>query len=147
MRGKLIVSPSVLRYRIAFPFSRIHSLQSVKRPPQYDAWIDLYSGDEFEKLVLDCVDMLDSVGKDLASKTAAAPDGTAAGDDESATSAAAAAKATLAEMKKHFIMSCKLEHMFWDQAQTTMGWPAVLCERSDARSRKHLDLLHYDSIS
>jgi thiaminase/transcriptional activator TenA len=32
-------------------------------------------------------------------------------------------EATLVEMKKHFIMSCKLEHMFWDQALEQMQWP------------------------
>lgn len=32
---------------------------------------------------------------------------------------------TLKEMEKHFIMSCKLEHMFWDQADTKMEWPKI----------------------
>jgi thiaminase len=33
---------------------------------------------------------------------------------------------TLKKMKEHFIMCCKQEHMFWDQAHTLMEWPAVL---------------------
>jgi thiaminase len=33
---------------------------------------------------------------------------------------------TLQEMEKHFIMSCKLEHMFWDQAEALMDWPKIL---------------------
>lgn len=28
-------------------------------------------------------------------------------------------------MKKHFFMSCKLEHMFWDQASNMMKWPEI----------------------
>ena len=38
----------------------------------------------------------------------------------------AASADTLVEMKKHFMMSCKLEHMFWDQAQERMEWPEIL---------------------
>jgi thiaminase/transcriptional activator TenA len=34
--------------------------------------------------------------------------------------------ATLKEMQKHFTMSCKLEHMFWDQATTCMQWPDIV---------------------
>jgi thiaminase/transcriptional activator TenA len=29
------------------------------------------------------------------------------------------------EMKYHFVMSCKLEYMFWDQAFHMMKWPAI----------------------
>lgn len=77
---------------------------SVKRPPQFDAWIDMYSGDDFEKEVKEYIAMVDA-----ACKTA----------DE----------ATLKEMEKHFIMSCKLEHMFWDQAQNKMEWPDILNQK------------------
>jgi len=73
---------------------------SVQRPACYDAWIDMYAGEDFEKEVKDYIAMVDA-----ACKTA----------DES----------TLKEMEKHFIMSCKLEHMFWDQAQTKMEWPKI----------------------
>ena len=34
--------------------------------------------------------------------------------------------ATVREMEKHFIMCCKLEHMFWDQASDLMEWPEIL---------------------
>jgi len=27
------------------------------------------------------------------------------------------------KMEQHFIMCCKLEHMFWDQAEALMKWP------------------------
>ena len=32
---------------------------------------------------------------------------------------------TLKAMEKHFVMSCKLEHMFWDQAQFLTEWPEL----------------------
>ena len=32
---------------------------------------------------------------------------------------------TLKEMDKHFLMCCKLEHMFWDQADALMVWPTL----------------------
>lgn len=72
---------------------------SVERPPEFDAWIDMYGGEEFEKEVKDYIAIVD----DAAAK---------GGDEE-----------TLKKMKEHFIMSCKLEHMFWDQAQNLMSWP------------------------
>lgn len=71
-----------------------------KRSPQFDAWIDMYGGDEFEKEVKEYIAMVDAVAKDA--------------DEE-----------TLDRMKGHFIMSCKLEHMFWDQAQDLMQWPDI----------------------
>lgn len=30
---------------------------------------------------------------------------------------------TLKAMERHFLMCCKLEHMFWDQAAELMQWP------------------------
>ena len=74
---------------------------SVARPTQFDAWIDMYSGDEFEKEVMDYIDMVDDSCKGVG-------------------------ESTLKEMEKHFIMSCKLEHMFWDQAQYKMEWPVIV---------------------
>ena len=71
---------------------------SVTRPPQYDAWIDMYSGEEFEREVNDYIAIVDK-----AAKTA----------DEG----------TLKQMEEHFIMSCKLEHLFWNQAHELMQWP------------------------
>jgi len=73
---------------------------SVSRIPQYDAWIDMYSGDDFEKEVKDYIAMVDTV---------------ALGSD----------KEIVDKMEEHFIMCCKLEHMFWDQAQNLLTWPAV----------------------
>ena len=73
---------------------------SVKRPPQFDAWIDMYGGDDFEKEVKDYIAMVDAECK-------------------------TADEAELKEMEKHFLMNCKLEHMFWDQATTMMKWPEV----------------------
>jgi thiaminase/transcriptional activator TenA len=32
----------------------------------------------------------------------------------------------LKDMETHFILSCKLEHMFWDQAQERMQWPDIV---------------------
>lgn len=37
---------------------------------------------------------------------------------------ASADAGTMSNMKEHFLMCCKLEHMFWDQAQTLLQWPA-----------------------
>jgi thiaminase/transcriptional activator TenA len=72
---------------------------TVKRSPQFDAWIDMYGGDDFEKEVRDYIGMVNRV---------------AANADEK----------KLAKMEEHFIMSCTLEHMFWDQAMDTMKWPS-----------------------
>jgi len=74
---------------------------TVTRSPQFDAWIDMYASDEFEKEVKDYIDMVDAALKDA--------------DDE-----------TCQKMKEHFMMSCKLEHMFWDQAENLMEWPDII---------------------
>ena len=73
----------------------------MKRIPQYDAWIDMYGGDEFEKEVQDYIAMVDIAAK-------------SAGED------------IVSKMEEHFMMSCKLEYMFWDQALDLMKWPAKL---------------------
>ena len=36
---------------------------SVTRPPQYDAWIDMYSGEEFEREVNDYIAIVDKAAK------------------------------------------------------------------------------------
>jgi thiaminase/transcriptional activator TenA len=77
-----------------------------KRKPQYDAWIDMYAGDEFEKHVKDYLVMVNAECARIQSNET---------DKDS--------KEMLASMQQHFIMGCKLEHMFWDQAQTNMQWP------------------------
>ena len=74
---------------------------TVERPPQFDAWIDMYGGEEFENEVKDYIGLVDAACE-------------------------TADSATRKEMEKHFIMSCKLEHMFWDQAQFQMQWPQTL---------------------
>lgn len=61
----------------------------------------MYGGEEFEKEVKDYIAMVDAVSK-------------------------TANESTLREMEKHFIMSCRLEHMFWDQAQHRMEWPEIV---------------------
>jgi thiaminase len=33
---------------------------------------------------------------------------------------------TIKRMEEHFIMCCKLEHMFWDQASICMQWPDIV---------------------
>ena len=71
---------------------------TVKRPPQFDAWIDMYAGDDFEREVKEYITIVDDAAK-------------------------FADSATLKKMEEHFIMSCKLEHMFWDQAHELMQWP------------------------
>lgn len=73
---------------------------TVKRTAQFDAWIDMYGGEEFEKEVKDYIAMVD-VACEKADET------------------------TLVKMEQHFIMSCKLEHMFWDQASSMMEWPKI----------------------
>jgi thiaminase/transcriptional activator TenA len=77
---------------------------SVIRCPQFDAWIDMYGGYDFEKEVKDYIKMCDKA-------------------------AAEADADTQKEMEKHFIMSCKLEHMFWDQAQNRMEWPDIVADQ------------------
>jgi thiaminase (transcriptional activator TenA) len=74
---------------------------SVTRAEPFDEWIDLYASEEFEKEVLDYKAIVDK-----AVETA---------DDE-----------TLTLMQEHFTMCCKLEHMFWDQANDLMTWPSSL---------------------
>jgi thiaminase/transcriptional activator TenA len=74
---------------------------SVERPPEFDAWIDMYAGEEFEKVVTDYIAIVDDMARGVDSET-------------------------LKRMEEHFIMSCKLEHLFWDQASGLMRWPACL---------------------
>ena len=80
------------------------------RPPQYDAWIDMYGGEEFEKEVTDYIAMVD----DGITKIIQDKDKT---EEEKST--------ILQEMENHFQMCCKLEHMFWDQASNIMTWPKI----------------------
>ncbi|CAJ1949111.1 unnamed protein product [Cylindrotheca closterium] len=72
--------------------------ECTNRPPQFDAWIDMYGGDEFEGKVKAYIKLVDAECK-------------------------VATEEELKEMQEHFNMCCKLEHMFWDQASNQMEWP------------------------
>lgn len=73
---------------------------SVVRSPQFDAWIDMYASDEFEKDVEDYKAIVDDV-----------------------ISSSDCDEKTIAKMQEHFIKCCELEHMFWDQAESLLQWP------------------------
>mmetsp|Transcript_18610 Transcript_18610/g.38335 ORF Transcript_18610/g.38335 Transcript_18610/m.38335 type:complete len:250 (-) Transcript_18610:309-1058(-) len=77
------------------------------RKSQYDAWIDMYAGDEFVKEVTDYIAMVNAECDRIQSSDENDP------------------QAALARMQQHFVMGCKLEHMFWDQASTCMQWPEI----------------------
>jgi thiaminase/transcriptional activator TenA len=81
-------------------FFSIDNYYSVQRPPQFDAWIDMYAGEDFEMKVKEYIAIVEAVCQTV--------------DD-----------AELKEMERHFLMSCKLEHMFWDQASNRMQWPEI----------------------
>lgn len=74
---------------------------SVARAEPFDEWIDLYASDEFEKEVMEYKEIVDKAVRNV--------------DDE-----------TFGRMQEHFTMCCKLEHMFWDQADEMMTWPSAL---------------------
>lgn len=61
----------------------------------------MYGGDEFERSVVEYIELVENAGLE-------------------------ADEATVKEMRKHFLTSCKLEHMFWDQALAQMTWPESL---------------------
>jgi thiaminase (transcriptional activator TenA) len=74
---------------------------TVTRPPMYDAWIDMYGGEEFHKEVSDYKELVNQVLRTI--------------DDTE----------TYAAMQQHFLMCCQLEYMFWDQALVCMTWPSI----------------------
>jgi len=78
-----------------------------KAMPAFDAWIDLYASAEFEKEVKDYIALVDQAIADA--------------DEE-----------TIAKMQEHFNMACRLEHMFWDQAQSLMEWPELKSSSSSS---------------
>lgn len=73
---------------------------SVQRPPEYDAWIDMYGGEDFANEVRDYIAMVDAAIQ--------------RSSDE-----------TVDRMQEHFVMCCRLEHMFWDQASVCLQWPEI----------------------
>ena len=81
--------------------------QQQQRPAQFDAWIDMYAGDEFEKEVTDYIAIVDTAIQHNVNNNINKDDG----------------MEILMKMKEHFVMCCKLEYMFWDQAQVLMDWP------------------------
>jgi len=90
---------------------------SAERIPQFDAWIDMYASEEFEKEVKDYIAMVDEIKEDASSCV----DTTTydyAKEYESEDD-------MVNRMQEHFIMCCKLEHMFWDQAYSLMKWPEL----------------------
>eukprot|EP00669_Euglena_mutabilis_P008348 TRINITY_DN3428_c0_g1_i1.p1 TRINITY_DN3428_c0_g1~~TRINITY_DN3428_c0_g1_i1.p1 ORF type:complete len:234 (-),score=62.86 TRINITY_DN3428_c0_g1_i1:232-912(-) len=68
------------------------------RPPQYDRWIDMYAGEDFEQTVTDY--------------KAFVADFAARADPE-----------TLKWMTEHFRRGTVMEYMFWDAAYKKEGWP------------------------
>ena len=78
-----------------------------KAVPAYDAWIDLYASEEFEKEVKDYIGLVDQAIAD-------------------------ADEGTIAKMQEHFNMTCRLEHMFWDQANSLMDWPELKSSSSSS---------------
>lgn len=58
---------------------------SVERKPQYDAWIDMYGGDDFEKEVKDYIGMVNKACQSASSEE-------------------------FESMKKHFLMTCKVRY-------------------------------------
>ena len=85
------------------------------RPKHYDDWIDTYAGDEFEKEVTDYIEIVNNELKRIQQKSQS-------NNDEKSS---AAIEKEINDMEEHFMMSCKLEHMFWDQATTMMEWPVI----------------------
>ena len=110
------VGKCMLQLRDEIDHQRINSdMNSTKlsnkiRPEQYDAWIDMYGGDDFEREVKEYIEMVDRACHRLQ-------------QDDANTTMVTNRDEELRMMKQHFIMSCKLEHMFWDQASTMMEWP------------------------
>lgn len=88
---------------------------SVERIPQFDAWIDMYASEEFEKEVRDYIAMVDEIKEDASTcvDTTTYDYAKEYENEEDMVN----------RMEEHFIMCCKLEHMFWDQACSLMKWP------------------------
>jgi thiaminase/transcriptional activator TenA len=71
---------------------------TTSRPRQYDQWIDMYAGENFEQSVMDYKALV-------------------------ADFAAQADPATVERMAEHFRRATVLEYMFWDAAYKKERWP------------------------
>ena len=63
----------------------------------YQKWIDMYSGEDFQGVVKNAIELIDRVAKDASRKQ-------------------------LQQMKETFIASTRLEWMFWDSAYRMEIW-------------------------
>ena len=88
------------------------------RPKHYNDWIDMYAGDEFEHEVNNYIQLVNNELQRIQTKQT--QNGTTAPDVNDKK-----VNEELKQIEYHFIMSCKLEHMFWDQAVTMMEWPTI----------------------
>jgi thiaminase/transcriptional activator TenA len=97
------------------------------RPKHFNDWIDTYAGDEFENDVNNYMQLVnDELQRIQTTKqttqndttTTTAPDVNDDNDKKEVNE-------ELKQIEDHFMMACKLEHMFWDQAITMMEWPAT----------------------
>jgi thiaminase/transcriptional activator TenA len=107
------------------------------RPKHYNDWIDMYAGDEFENEVNDYIQLVNNELQRIQTKqsltltqngtgtTALLPVVVNDNDDDDKE-----VNDELKQIEYHFIMSCKLEHMFWDQAITMMEWPTIIGDGS-----------------
>ena len=69
------------------------------RPEEYDRWIDMYAGEEFETAVKDYRALVEDAAR-------------------------SADETTLRAMSKHFTKACELEWMFWTAAEEGIDWPS-----------------------
>jgi thiaminase (transcriptional activator TenA) len=88
------VLPCYWIYQHIGTFLKAHGSQNHK----YQAWIDLYGGEEFEASVMQVLQMMDQVAAGLTT-----------GQWEAC--------------KKHFLLTSKMEYMFWDGPYRGEVWP------------------------
>jgi thiaminase (transcriptional activator TenA) len=65
---------------------------------RYQAWIELYGGEDFDRIVQQVLDLMDELAHDL---------------DQTERHAC----------KKHFITTSRMEYMFWDSPVKGAWWP------------------------
>ena len=101
-----------------------------RRSKQYDAWIDMYAGEEFATEVTKYIAI---VNKELEriqqpqsqSHTNHTTTTTTTNSPTVFEDAQQAHEEEIQKMEDHFLMNCKLEHMFWDQAVALLEWPKI----------------------